>query len=132
MKKLFEIKRFTFYVWLALPYMFLMALHEMSVFEVPFIQPLLNNLWRVIYLIVVNFIFFEYVVSFVLRKRRYIIFNILVGIMFLFVFMIIWSYGLYTWRSLGVALDIYTPLGKESNRKILLESQMAFSMGSVF
>ncbi|HUS03699.1 MAG TPA: histidine kinase [Chitinophagaceae bacterium] len=131
MKKLFEIKRFMFYVWLGLPFMFLMTLHEMSNFEVPFVQPLLNNLWRVMYLIVVNFIFFEYVVSFVLQKRRYIVFNILLGIMFLWIFMMIWSFGLYTWRSLGVALNIYTPLGG-SNRKILLESQMAFSMGSVF
>ena len=119
-----------FYVWLGLPFMFFMDLHEMSTFDVPFHQPLLNNLWRTLYLIVVNYLFFEYVVSFVLRKRRYIIFNVLLGILFLWIFMMAWSFGLYSWRSLGVALDIYTPLG-DSSRKKLLESQMAFSMASV-
>ena len=46
--------------------------------------------------------------------------------------MIIWSYGLYVWRSLGVRLNIYTPLGDHADLKNLLASQMGFSVGSVF
>ncbi len=132
MKKLFEIKRFIFYLWLGLPFVLLWAWHDITSFEATFLQALLNNFWRVIYIIVVNFIFFEYVVSFVLRKKQSIVFNILLCIVSLFVFMIIWSYGLYVWRSLGVALHIYTPLGPRSEIKTLLASQMAFSAGSIF
>ena len=132
MKKLFEIKRFVFYFWLGLPYSLSWVWHDISTFDATFLQASLNNFWRVIYIIVVNFVFFEYVVSFVLRKRWSIVFNILLSIVSLFVFMIIWSYGLYVWRSLGVALHIYTPLGPRSELKILLASQMAFSAGSIF
>ena len=69
MKKLFEIKRFIFYLWLGLAYLFLWVWHDMSTFEATFLQALLNNFWRAVYIIVVNFIFFEYIVSFVLKKK---------------------------------------------------------------
>lgn len=132
MKKIFEIKRFIFYCWLGLPFMILAVLHEVSTFGATFLQVFLNNCWRIAYVIVVNFVFFEYAVPFIARKRLYIINNILLGIALLFVFMMLWSYGLYSWRSLGVVLNIYTPLGKPASMNTLLESQMAFSMGSVF
>src|SRR6266496_6079487 len=126
MKKSFVIKRFIFYLWIGLAYLLLWAWHDLSTFEATLLQALLNNVWRTIYIIAVNFVFFEYVLSFVVRKRRYIIFNIFFGIVLLFVFMIIWSYGLYTWRALGVGLNIYTPLGETGLAKRLLASQMAF------
>jgi len=132
MKKLFEIKRLIFYLWIGLTYMSLQVWHDLSNFETTFLQALLNNVWRSVYIIVVNFIFFEYVVSFALKKRRFIIFNVFLGILLLWIFMIIWSYGLYVWRSLGVALHIYTPLGPPADLKTLLASQMAFSAGSIF
>jgi two-component system LytT family sensor kinase len=132
MKKLFEIKRFVFYLWLGLPYLLLVTWHDSSNFDATFLQALLNNFWRIVYIIVINFIFFEYVVSFVLQKKRFVVFNILLGILSLFVFMIIWSYGLYAWRSLGVRCNIYTPLGPQVNLKNLLASQMGFSVGSIF
>ena len=132
MKKVFDIKRFIFYCWLGLPFMFLWVRHDISNFEATFLQALLNNCWRTVYIVVVNFVFFEYVVSFVLRKRRFVVINILLGILSFWVFMIIWSYGLYVWRSLGVALHIYTALGPQANLETLLESQMAFSAGSIF
>jgi len=132
MKKLFEIKRFIFYLWVGLPYLLLWAWHDLSSFDATFLQALLNNCWRTLYIVVVNLLFFEYAIPFAFRKRRFILFNILLGIVTLFVFMIIWSYGLYSWRSLGVALNIYTPLGEVGALKKLLASQMAFSAGSVF
>ncbi len=132
MKKLFEIKRFIFYCWIGLTYLFLWVWHDLSSFEVTFLQAALNNVWRAVYVVVVNFIFFEYALSFIVRKRPYVIYNIFLGVILLFVFMIIWSYGLYTWRSLGVNLTIYTPLGEAGPLKRLLASQMAFSAGSLF
>jgi len=132
MKKLFELKRFIFYLCLGVPNMFLWIWHDTSTYGVTFLAALLNNLWRIAYIIVVNFVFLEYAVSFVLRKRRFVIFNILLGIVTLWVFMMIWSYGLYVWRNLGVELSIYTRLGPPGQLKTVLASQMAFSAGSVF
>ncbi len=132
MKKLFEIKRFVFYCWIGLAFMVLVVWHDLSTFDATFLQVLLNNCWRTVYIIVVNFVFFEYVLAFIFRKRRWLVYNIFLGMVLLFVFMIIWSYGLYTWRSLGVELNIYTPLGEAGELKKLLVSQMAFSAGSIF
>jgi len=132
MKKLFAIKRFVFYLWVVLPYLFLWVSHDVHTYKVTLLAAMLNNVWRAMYIVVVNFVFFEYVLSFVIRRRRYIVYNISLGIVLLFVFMIIWSYGLYNWRSLGVALNIYTPLGETGSAKKLLASQMAFSAGSIF
>ncbi|MFT3909325.1 MAG: sensor histidine kinase [Ferruginibacter sp.] len=132
MQKLFEIKRFTFYLWIGLAYLLLWAWHDVSTFDATFLQTFLNNFWRAMYIVVINFVFFEYVLAFIIRKRRWIIYNIFLAIILLFVFMIIWSYGLYCWRSLGVALHIYTPLGEIGDLKQLMASQMAFSVGAVF
>jgi len=132
MKKLFELKRFIFYGWIGVPYAFLWIWHDMSSFEPTFLQALLNNLWRSVYIVVINYVFFEYALAFIVKKRRWIVYNVFLGIVLLFVFMIIWSYGIYAWRSLGVALNIYTPFGDATTVKKLIASQMAFSAGSIF
>jgi two-component system LytT family sensor kinase len=93
---------------------------------------LLNSIWRVTYATVINFIFLEFTIPFVLRKRNYLIHNILLAVLLLFVHVMFWSYGMYAWRSFGIALNLYTPLGETSSLDTVLAAQMAFSMGSVF
>ena len=136
MKKLFEIKRFVFYLWVALPFVLIFTWHDMTTFNTSFGQNLLNNLWRTIFIVVINYLFFEHAVSFVLRKRRYIIYNVLLGIPTLFVFMITWSYGLYAWRSLAISIGIYTPMysqiEEQPTKEKYLAAQMGFSVASVF
>ncbi len=132
MKRLFEIKRFVFYLWIGLAYLCLQVWHDMSTFDATLLQALLNNLWRTTYIIVVNFVFFEYALTFIFKKGRPVVYSIILGAALLFVFMIIWSYGLYSWRALGVALNIYTHLGETAGPKTLITSQMAFSAGSIF
>ena len=132
MKKLFEIKRVVFYLWVALAFTLLWAWHNMADYKATFGQTLLNNLWRTVYVLVVNYLFFEHAVSFVLRGRRYIIYNVLLAIPTLWVFVMAWSFGLYAWRLLGIAVSIYTLLGPPATEAKRIESQMAFSMSSVF
>jgi len=132
MKKIVETKWFIFYLWVGIPYLILSVWHDMSTFNPTFLQAILNNGWRTVYIIVVNFLFFEYTVPFALKKSRFLLFNIFLSIGSLFIFMIIWSYGLYAWRSLGVVLNIYTPLGEREALKKILAAQMAFSAGSLF
>jgi sensor histidine kinase YesM len=132
MKRSIDIKLVKVYLWIGVPYIFLWIWHDLTTFDATFLQAFLNNIWRAIFIVVVNFIFFEYVVSFVLRKRSYIILNILLGILMLWIFIMVWSYGLYAWRLLGVALHLYTPFGLPATVEKLLSSQMAFSTGSIF
>jgi LytS/YehU family sensor histidine kinase len=112
---------------------FLLAtLHSSGSYPGQFAAVVFNNLWAVAYLIVVNFILFEYTVPFVLRKRKTIIYNILVGIFLLWVHMMLYSFGSYAWRLLGIQLQVYTPLKEYGTVSLALQSRMSYSMGSVF
>ena len=91
-----------------------------------------NNIWAVIYVITFNFILFEYTIPFVLRKRKIIIYNILLGILVLWIHLILYSYGSYAWRLLGLELHVYTALIVYSSLESALQTQMAYSVGSIF
>ena len=132
MKRSFDIKLVRFYVWVALAYATLWLVSNLSVFPGTFWQGVGNNVWRVVYLIVVNFIFLEYTVPFVIRKRRYIIYNILLGIPALWVHCLLWSYGMYAWRFLGIQLHIYAGLTTFASLEKAISTQMAYSVGSAF
>lgn len=129
MKKPFNIKLVSLYLWIALAFCVMWSFHDLSTFPFSFFEALLNNFWRVIYIIVIDFLFFEYTVPFVIGKRKYIVYNILLVIPILFLYMILWSFGLASWRSLGIGINVYTPYVIKGSS--VLEAQMAFSVSSV-
>src|SRR5689334_22115023 len=104
MKKGIDIKLLRFYMWMGLAWFIIGVLNTWHVYTDKFAAAVFNNIWGIIYLVTVNFIFLEYVLPFVLRKRRSIFFNILWGAFLLFVYMIVWSFGSYVWRLLGIEL----------------------------
>jgi len=126
-------KRLVFYLWVGLVYLVLWLLSGMSKYTDNFLPFLFNNIWRAVYVVIVNFFFFEYTYPFVLRKRKYIIYNIFLALACLWFYMMLWSFGLYGWRMLGKTLHVYnTILLKYDSREEEIQSQMAFSVGSVF
>ena len=125
-------KKIIFYLWLGLAYFLLRLLFNAHQFPGNFFPLVVNNLWRIAYIIAVNFIFFEYTVPFVLRKRKYVLYNIFLAILFLWVYMMLWSFVAYGWRAIGIGLNIYTPLTIYDSIEHALEAQMAYSMGAVF
>lgn len=131
MKKLFDIKLVKFYLWVALAFTCLWTLHDLSTFPLTVFQAFLNNVWRIFYTIVLNFIFFEYTIPFVTKKRKYILYNILLAIPALFIHMMFWSFGLVGWRSFGINIGIYTPFIERGSPNIV-EVQMSYSASSVF
>jgi two-component system LytT family sensor kinase len=127
-----NMKRFQFYLWLGLAYLLLWYFSNLSKYPDHPFALLVNNAWRAAYIIVVNFIFFEYTVPFVTRKRRYLIFNVFLGFLLLWLHLILWAYGLYAWRFFGVQFHIYTDLVTYTSREEAVTAQMAFSAGSIF
>jgi LytS/YehU family sensor histidine kinase len=67
-----------------------------------------NEIWRFFYIVVANFIFFDYSLPFIRKKRSTIFYNILIGILLITIHLLLVSVGLYGWRSLGVQLHIFT------------------------
>src|ERR1044072_967170 len=125
-----NIRQVKFYLWLGLAYATVWFLGNLSAFPGTFLQAVGNNLWRVIYVLPINFIFFEFTVPFVLRKRRYIVYNIPLGLFALWVHCMLWSYGLYAWRLLGMQLHAYAGLTTFKSLDSALSAQMAYSVGS--
>jgi two-component system, LytTR family, sensor kinase len=132
MKRLIDIKLIRFYLWVGSGYYILGFINTITEHTTRFFPAAFNNLWAIVYLIPVNFIFFEYTIPLVLRKRNFIFHNILLGIFLLWVHMMLWSYGSYGWRLLGIQFHAYTALKDFPSLDQALENQMAYSMGSVF
>lgn len=110
MKTFINIKRFRFYmltgaVWLLL-WIFIRLINNPETF----VLHALNEIWRVFYLVAVNFIFFEYSLPFIRKTRSNILFNILIGILLVSVHLMLVSFGLYGWTYLGIQLQVFTTL----------------------
>jgi len=127
-----NIKRFQFYLWMGLAYLLLWYFSNLSKYPDHPFALLANNTWRAAYIVVVNFIFFEYTVPFVIQKRKYLLFNIFLGFVLLWLHLILWAYGLYAWRFFGIQLQIYTDLVTYASLDEAATAQMAFSAGSIF
>jgi two-component system, LytTR family, sensor kinase len=132
MNRSFDIKLVKFYLWVALAHCLLWMFYDFHAITDHFFNIVSNNIWRSIYVLVVNVVFFEFSYPFVIRKRKYLVYNYLLGILLLWIHMLLWSYGLYTWRSLGIVLHTYTVLTPFVNMSHALEAQMSFSMAGVF
>jgi sensor histidine kinase YesM len=120
-----------FYLWVGI-LVFALGVIGTSSYKGPFIYVLLNNIWALIYSVILNFIFFEYTVPFVVKKRTTVIQNILWGILLFFLYMMLCSYGLYAWRGMGIELHIYHPLKEFETRDGEVENMMAYSAMSFF
>lgn len=132
MKGSFDKQLVKFYLLVGLGYFFLGLLSSIGKYPGQSGAVVLNNLWAGIYVSVLNFILYEYTVPFVLKKRKFIIYNVLLGILLLWVHLLFYSYGSYTWRLLGRVVHIYTRLRTYASLDEALENQMAYSAGSIF
>ena len=132
MKKSIDYKNFKFYIWVALAFLILWWISDLNTYPETFLERALNNVWRLCYVLVLNFIFFEYTIPYIGRKRKSILYNILVAIPLLFIHMMLYSWGLYAWRLLGIGLGIWTPLVEFKTTEHGVTQQMTYSVMSLF
>ena len=95
-------ERLKLYLWIGAAYLLLWIFNSLINHPVTFVLQSLNEVWRAVYLVFINYLFFEYTLPNLSRKR---IFKSLLIMAFQIFLM---SYGLYIWRSLGIQLNIYT------------------------
>ena len=126
------IQRFTFYLWVGFVWALLWLFSYLVKYPETFFLRFLNEIWRDTYLVIANFIFFEYTWPFILRKRKYLVYNILIGIFFLWVQMMILSFGLYAWRQIGMGVGIYTGFRKDPTLDHAVEFQAQAGVMSLF
>ncbi len=109
MKTFTNIKRFQFYLCIGAFWLLLWLFSFINHSET-FVVQSLNETWKVVYFVIVNFIFFEYSLPIIINKRSNILFNILIGIFLIAIHLMLISFGLYAWNNLGIKLHFYTQL----------------------
>jgi len=120
MKIHFDKQRLRVYGWITLAYLGLCGLHNLTQNDGNTGARCIDDGWRMLYIIPVNYLFFEHTIPW-LRWKRFLRGGLLIlGYLFLY------SEGLYLWRQLGVAIGFYTPIPAGSDE---VATQMEFSVG---
>lgn len=131
MKTSLNIQRFKFYLWTGSAYLLIWLFNALISYPETFGTRTLNETWRAVYITIVNFVFFEYVIPFVTKKRRFIIYNIFLSLFTLWIMAMICSFGLYVWRAIGIGLHIYTSLAAYPGLSDALTAQASFGVMSI-
>ncbi|MEY3240212.1 MAG: hypothetical protein RIR11_1650 [Bacteroidota bacterium] len=101
-KAIIDPKRLRLFVWIGLAFLLLAWLLDMASNSESAYPKLLNYSWMAPYIIAANFLFFEHILP-SLRKKK-----ILRSVFLLVLQFLVYSFGLYAWRWLGIQLHIYT------------------------
>ena len=125
MKKLIDIKRFTFYLWVGFVFFLLAVFGDLAEHRETFLPRILNNIWGIGYLTVLNYFLFEYTWPRLGRKK------IFISLLRVLLHIFLYSWGYYIWRNIGIGLHIYTPFVTYPSVQNEVSDRMTYSMGSV-
>jgi len=104
MKSLFDIRRFKLYGWIGLTFLLLCSLSNLAQRPDEAGPRCLNDCWRIGYVTLLNYVFFEYTLP-RLRWKHF-----LRGLLLIVGHIFLYSEGLYLWRQTGIALKVYTSI----------------------
>lgn len=127
-----NVKRFHLYIrigayWAALWLFSYLVAHPLAEFPRWFV----NEIWRAIYLIALNFIFFEYALPSIREKRKYFLIRIFLSLFVLWVMLMLYTFGLYAWRHIGIQLHLYTPFRTDASTSRGVAVHALFSLFSI-
>lgn len=128
MKLSIDRERVKVFLWIATAYLALALLRDLIETPETFFKRIVNNIWLISYLVVINFILFEYALpSIKLSWRR-----LLIAPPMLFGFLMLYSFGLFAWRAIGIAMGIYFELREYVSTIKGVEAHVAYSFASIF
>jgi two-component system LytT family sensor kinase len=128
MKRKVDMEKFKFYVKLAVAYFILNVIGSIIVNSETFPKRVVNHFWLILFLLPLNFILFEFTIPFIKLSWK----RILAGLLFIWIHMMFYSFGLYGWRNLGIQLHIYFDLNAFEPKYSGESFFMGYSVASVF
>lgn len=128
MKKVIDNERIKLFLKIGLAYLTLWLLSDLFNNTDTFFKRVWNNIWLIAYLTVLNFLFYEHFVPYLKLNLKRILF----GLFFLWIFLMMYSFGFYAWRGIGVGLHLYFPLREHVSIAKGVEYHMPYSMISLF
>jgi two-component system, LytTR family, sensor kinase len=120
-------ERFKLYVRIGAVYLSLWLLSDLFSETETFFKRAINNIWLVSYLVVVNFILYEYALPYIKFTWK----RVLIAPLILFGMMMLYSFGFYAWRHIGIQLHLYFPLRVHPSVEKGVEYHMPYSMFSI-
>jgi sensor histidine kinase YesM len=73
-----------------------------------------NDLWRTIYIVAISILLYEYIIPYIRKKRGFFKKTVLAfGTVFVYIFL--FTIGIYAWRGIGIVLHIFRPLTEFSS-----------------
>ena len=124
-KQIKDSKKIKIYLWASLVFVIMSMMSEWQTHHDYLGERILNNLWKVPYVLIINYFFFEWALPKLTIKKW--IFSIALVIFFI----LLYSWGMYAWREIGISFHIYTSLIVKTTVAHLVAVQMGFSMGAV-
>ena len=121
-------ERVKLYIWIGLAFLLLNTIGELINYPETILKRIWNSIWLISYLIVINYLLFEYTLPYIKLTWK----RILIAPLLLFGYLMLYSFGSYAWRHIGIQLHAYFPLIDKPSFYKVVEYQMAFSMSSVF
>lgn len=106
MKISIDIRRFKIYLQLVFAYLLLWLFIDLIQNPETFLKRSWNHIWLLSYILINNIILFEYTLPFIKLTWK----RILIAPVLIWAHLMLYSFGLYTWRHLGIELHLYFPL----------------------
>ena len=128
MKISIDKKRLRFYIWVGIAYFVPWFLGSVVNYPGTFIVSALNELWKTAFIIVVNFILFEYTIPFIKLSIK----RILIGLLLLGTHLMVYTFGMFVWILIGTQLHIFTPLKTYTSISQGVTLYCCFGIGSFF
>ncbi|OQP56468.1 sensor histidine kinase [Niastella populi] len=123
----FNKKRWVLYLRIGAAYLLFLLFIDLVRHPETVLKKMVNNAWMVIYLVVMNYILFEYTIPFIrLRWTR-----MLATPFLLFGHLILASFGFYAWRHIGVASGICFSLKTHPSLEKAVEYSVPYSFFSM-
>ena len=121
-------ERIKLYLWLGTAYLTLWLFGDLLNYPQTFFKKAVNNFWLVSYLVFFNYILFEYTIPLIKLSWK----RLLLAPFLLFAHAMIYSFGFYGWRNLGILLNVYFELIKHASIMKGVEYHVPYSFLSVF
>jgi sensor histidine kinase YesM len=126
MKGVKDYKRIRFYLWVGVAFTVLNLFIDLIKFPETFLYRAVNEIWNDFYLLLVNYLFFEYIIPKLSRKR------IIGSLLLIIVSFLSYSFGVYVWRQIGIGIHIYTPYITYSKIEHAIADQFGAGIFSLF
>jgi hypothetical protein len=114
-------------LWIALWYLALWTVGDLITHPETFFKRVWNSIWLISYLVVLNFIALEYAIPFIKLNWK----RILIAPFLLFILAMLYSFGFYGWRALGIGLHVYFPLVAPVSVMKGVETFVPYSFASI-